>query len=89
MIATLWTSLLLLPTRIKLWLGIGAGFSIALLMAFFKGRSAGQKAYREKRERAKRRAAERTEKIIERNRKIPDSDLDRRLSKWMRDQSDL
>jgi len=63
------------------------GFGLALAAAWFKGRRSGIDAYIAKREAEKARARQVGEDIRNDVAKTSDRSLDRRLSRWMRDES--
>lgn len=83
--ATLVSFAMSLWSRFAYWIVmLGAGL-LALLIAFGKGRSAGKRVYREKHEKAERRAAERAIKIKDKIRSAGDAEVSRRLDRWYRD----
>ena len=74
-----------LARRFSFYGSMLGGFSLALAVAWFKGRRSGQDAYIRKREAEKQRARQHAEEITHETRRASDRDLDRRLSKWLRD----
>jgi len=71
--------------RFAFYISMAAAAVIALLIAFGKGRSAGKRVYREKHEKAERKAAERAMRIKDNVRQASDKEVSRRLDRWYRD----
>lgn len=71
--------------RLRLYLSLAGAVLVAIGIAFIKGRADGKATYERQRETAKKKAAQKAEKIRHEIGKSPDANVDRRLGKWMRD----
>lgn len=71
--------------RLRLWLSLAGAVALAVGLAFLKGRSAGKKAYEDRAKDARLKALQTEKEVRDDVEAASDDDLDRRLSKWMRD----
>lgn len=71
--------------KIKGWLALAGAVIIAVLIAFFKGRSAGKAAEAAKAQQARIDSMKTAKEVTDEVSNLGNNDVDRELSQWMRD----
>lgn len=77
--------LISIPGKLKLWISITGAVMVALAVAYLKGRSAGAAASEAANMKRRQAAIKKSREIENDVSSLSDDELDRRLSRWMRD----
>jgi len=71
--------------KARMWLLLVGGFFVALVVAFFKGRSEGKRLMQAEQERARLESIKRRKELDHEVEELGPADVDREFAKWMRD----